>query len=62
MTKEEKEKYEDVNNLKKELEKLRGRKFRLDCGHHTTIGHHMASNITIYNGKQFRIICTLCSY
>ncbi len=62
MTKEEKEKYEDVNNLKKEIEKLRGRKFNLDCGHHVTMGHHMASEITIYNGKQFRIICTLCSY
>ncbi len=62
MTKEEKEKYEDVNNLKKEIEKLRGRKFRLDCGHHCSVGHHMASNIAIYNGKEFRITCLTCSY
>ena len=59
---EEEKNYEEVKRLKEEIEKLRGRKFRLDCGHHVTVGHHLASDIVIYNGKSFKIICTLCSY
>jgi len=62
MTLEEKSRYEDVENLKEAIEKLRGRKFKLECGHHVTIGHHLGSDITIYNGKRLSVICTLCSY
>jgi len=62
MTLEEKEKYEEVENLKEVIETLRGRKFKLDCGHHVTIGHPLGSNITIINGKRFKVICTLCCY
>jgi len=62
MKKEDEVNYEDVERLKEEIDKLRGRKFRLDCGHHVTMGHHLASDIAIYNGRELRIICTLCSY
>ena len=62
MTKEEEEKYEETQILREEIEKLRGRKFRLDCGHHVTFGHPLGSNIMIYNGKKCRIYCSLCCY
>ena len=62
MRNEEEEKYEEVKELREEIEKLRGRKFRLDCGHHITFCHHLGSDIMIYNRKSLRIICSLCSY
>ena len=62
MTKEEEEKYEGVKELKEEIKKLEGRKFKLDCGCHVTFGHHLGNNIMIYNGKKFKIYCSLCCY
>ena len=62
MTKEEEDEYEDVEVLKKEIEKLRGRKFRLDCGHHVTFGHFLGNDVTIRNGKEFELYCLLCCY
>ena len=59
MTKEQKARYEEhraftagaLNRV------LAGRKFRLDCGHHFTFGHHLGNDITIYNGKHLKIMC-----
>ena len=62
MTKEEEDEYEDVEVLKKEIEKLRGRKFKLDCGHHVTFGHFLGNDVTIINGKEFELYCLLCCY
>lgn len=63
MTAKEKEKYRDVNELREILWKeLEGKKFRLDCGHHVTFGVNLGNDITIYNGKSPKIICSLCSY
>lgn len=63
MTREQKSRYEDVSILKNILMNMKGRKFKLDCGHHVTIGHNLASDIVIYNGnKEMKIKCTLCSY
>ncbi len=63
MTKKEKEKYEDVDELRRLLHKtFDGRKFRLDCGHHLTFGCFLGNNITIYNGCQIRIVCSECGY
>jgi len=62
MTKEEEEKYEEVKELIGEIEKLEGRKFKLDCGHHVTMGHHLGNNIMIYNGKKYKVYCSLCCY
>lgn len=62
MTEQQKEKYAPIDELKKHIAKLNGQKFRLDCGHHVTIGHNLANNIMIYNGKKVDIICSCCSY
>ncbi len=63
MTKEAEAKYEESESLRKLLDKnLTGRKFRLDCGHHVTFGHNLGNDITIYNGKRFEIICSLCGH
>jgi len=62
MTQEEKSKYESTENLKKAISELKGRKFKLDCGHHVTFGHHLGNDITIFNGKNPKIICSLCGY
>ena len=62
MTTEEKRKYESTEVLRKAVEELRGRKFRLDCGHHVTFNHNLANNITVLNGKNLTIICSECGY
>jgi hypothetical protein len=62
MTREQEHKYESTNTLKKAIEDLRGRKFRLDCGHHVTFNHNLANDITIRNGKELKFICSLCGY
>ena len=62
MKKEQEKDYEDVEVLRKIICDLKGRKFRLDCGHHLTLGHSLGSDIAIQNGKRPKIICTLCSY
>ena len=62
MTKEQESKYEPSSALKRAVEELRGRKFKLDCGHHVTFNHNLANDITIRNGKELKIICSLCGY
>ena len=62
MTVTEKSKYSNVEDLKAIIKELAGRKFKLDCGHHVTFGHYLGNDIAIYNGKNIKIICTLCSY
>jgi len=62
MTKEKIAAYEASENLKKIIETLKGRKFRLDCGHHVTFGYSLGNDITIYNGKDPEIICSQCGY
>lgn len=61
MTKEKKSAYEQVESLKQVIETLRGRKFRLECGHHVTFGYFLGNAITIYNGKHPTVICSQCS-
>jgi len=62
MTKEKKESYEDTSLLREILMELKGRKFKLDCGHHVTFGYFLGNDITIRNGKEPRIICSQCGY
>lgn len=54
--------YEETAKLRAFLNSLRGKKFRLDCGHHITFGHNLGNNIIILNGKKLIIICTSCGY
>jgi hypothetical protein len=57
-----KEKYKDTKELRKILSRLNGMKFKLDCGHRVTFGYHLGNDITIINGKEPKIICSLCGY
>lgn len=62
MTKEEKERYNRPEALRRILKRvLHGRKFLLDCGHHVSFGHNLGNDITIINGREFKIVCSLCS-
>ena len=63
MTKEEKERYEGPELLRDILQRtLAGRKFKLDCGHHITWNTTLGNDITIYNGKKLKIVCSQCGY
>jgi hypothetical protein len=62
MTREKKAAYESPEALKRVIETLKGKKFRLDCGHHVTFGHFLGNDITVYNGKRPTIICSQCGY
>lgn len=62
MTQDEKAKYQSADALREIFVKIKGKKFRLDCGHHVTIGHNLANDLIIYNNKKPTIICTYCGY
>lgn len=62
MTREEKKKYQDTEELRTILVRLKGKKFLFDCGHHITFGHFLGNDITIHNGKGLEIICSQCGY
>ena len=62
MTKKEEEAYHDTEELRQIIQALKGKKYRLDCGHHVTLGHPFGNDITIQNGKKPHIICSLCGY
>ena len=63
MTKKELTQYAEPEALKKILHReLQGKKFQLACGHHVTFNHVLGNNVIIYNGKELRIICSLCGY
>ena len=63
MTNVEKTKYEETELLRNILERtLAGKKFKLDCGHHVTFLEVLGNDITIYNGKKLKIICSLCGH
>ena len=63
MTKQQKQLYEETDTLRRIITDLKGRKFRLDCGHHITMGHHLGNDLTIYNDhKHPKIICSQCGY
>jgi hypothetical protein len=63
MTKEEKSRYSAPEALRDILKRvLSGRKFLLDCGHHVSFGSNLGNDITVINGKEPRIICSLCGH
>ena len=62
ITRKQKQLYEDTDVLRRLLEQLKGKKFKLDCGHHVTFGSYLGNNITIYNGAKLKVICSQCSY
>ena len=62
MTKQQKKIYQDVEELKIIIRQLKGKKFKLDCGHYLTFGHYLGNDITIRNGANPEITCSLCGY
>lgn len=62
MTNEQKQHYRPTEELRELLEILEREKFILDCGHHVTFNQVLGNNVTIYNGKKLKIICSLCGY
>ena len=63
MTKEQEKEYQDTDKLNEILlNTLKGKKFKLHCGHHVTFGHFLGNDITIYNGRRLKIICSQCGY
>jgi hypothetical protein len=62
ITRKQKLEYQDTEVLRKYLSRLKGRKFRLDCGHHVTFGYYLGNSVTIYNGSKLKIICSQCGY
>jgi hypothetical protein len=58
----EKERYHDTSELREFLKALKYKKYILDCGHHITIGHGLGNNLMIINGRELKIICSLCAY
>jgi len=62
MTKQQKEAYQDVKELKKIIQNLKGKKFKLSCGHRVTFGYYLGSDITVRNGKVPEITCSMCGY
>ncbi len=63
MTKSEKALYEEPEQLRAILKRtIDGKKFKLDCGHHVTFGYFLGNDITIYNGKRMKVICSQCGY
>jgi len=62
MTKKQEQKYQDTDVLREIIKRLKGSRYRLDCGHHISFGHIFGNNITIINGKEPKIICSQCGY
>ncbi|MDP2644529.1 MAG: hypothetical protein Q8P24_06290 [Desulfobacterales bacterium] len=63
MTKERKAPSEGPEPLGDILKRvLDGRIFMLDCGHHADLYPGPGKDITIYNGKKPKIICSQCGY
>ena len=63
MTREQQRKYSEPELLKHILERvLKGKRFRLKCGHYVSFGHFLGNDITIRNGKEFKIIFSQCGY
>ena len=62
MTKQQREAYQDTEVLREIIKSLKGRKFKLDCGHYATLCHSLGTDITIRNGKDPVITCSLCGY
>jgi hypothetical protein len=64
MTKQQRQSYANSGALSEILQRtLAGRKFRLDCGHHITIGHQFSNGLVIRgNGinQPMTVICADC--
>lgn len=62
MTRKQKEEYRETDELREFFKSLKGKKFKLDCGHHVTFGTFLGNDITVYNSNETEIICAQCGY
>lgn len=63
MTHKQKQRYQGPEVLREILyRELHGKKFALDCGHHITFGESLGNDLTVRNGKEFKVICAVCGY
>jgi len=63
VNKEQKQRYQGPEVLKEILQReLYGKKFALHCGHHISFGEMLGNDLTVRNGKEFRVICAMCGY
>jgi len=63
MTKEQKRQYSEPELLRDILKRaLAGKKYKLDCGHYVSFGWNLGNDVTVINGKEFKIICSLCGH
>jgi hypothetical protein len=63
MTRKQIQRYQQPEALREILQRiLSGKKFRLHCGHVVTFGEYFGNDVTIRNGKKFKIICAQCGY
>ena len=62
MTRLQKKQYRSTDDLRDILSVLDKEKFKLDCGHHITLGSFLGNDMTIRNGKVLIITCAQCGY
>jgi len=62
MTKTQQLEYRPTKELQEILNILNHEKFILHCGHHVTFNEVLGNDVTIRNGKELRITCSLCGY
>jgi hypothetical protein len=63
MTKEEKSRYREPEALRDILKRvLAGKKFMADCGHRVTFGSNLGNDVAVINGREFKVICSLCGH
>jgi hypothetical protein len=61
MTKDKPPRYERPEHIGEILKRvLRGRRFMLVCGHHVRLSLYADDDVAIFNGWEFRIVCSLC--
>jgi len=61
MKKKEKAKYAEPEVLASILyRELKGRKFRLSCGHFVTFNETLGNSLVVMNGKRLSIVCLDC--
>lgn len=63
MNQKQKQQYQGPDALKEILHReLCGKKFVLQCGHHITFEEALGNDLTVRNGKDFKVICAVCGY
>jgi hypothetical protein len=60
MTRHQNLEYQEPAELHRLIDRIRGKKYILDCGHHVTFGYFLGNDIIIRNGKTPEVVCMEC--